>query len=260
MRLHGELTGPAIVRFFATLPRTQPPGPTLHVRVGPTGWIVGHRPTAGSFPIPGANRLRGAERLLRHAQRIRVYATPNGTTAWLVDVPGGRLTLALSPDPYRGFSGEGTLLMQLTDPETETHGRTLLDTLGWSATVDAADLARRTGLTDGQVAAGLAWLSASGRLGFDLAEYAWFHRELPVQAEKILRRNPRLKAAQELYDHGGVTPGRSGTWQVRGTVQVHDVTASPGGGLRCTCPWDSEYAGTRGPCKHIVAVVISLRN
>lgn len=181
----------------------------------------------------------------------------------MVDVPGGRLTLTLSPDPYRGFSGEGTLLLQLTDheAEAEAHGRTLLEALGWSATVDLAHLVRRGGLTDHQVAAGLAWLSASGRLGFDLGEHAWFHRELPLEAEKVLRRNPRLKAARALYDEGGVTPGRSsGTWQVRGTLQNHVVSAAPGGGLRCTCPWDSEYAGSRGPCKHLVAVAISLRD
>jgi hypothetical protein len=260
MRLHGELTGPAIVRLLAALPRTQPPGPTLHIQVRPSGWTVGHRQTPGSFPIPGATRLRGAERLLRHAHRIRTYATANGTTAWLIDVPGGRMTLALSPDPYRGFSGEGTLLLQLTDHQAEVHGRSLLDTLGWSATVDAADLARRTGLTGHQVASGLAWLSASGRLGFDLADNAWFHRELPVDTEKVLRRNPRLKAAHELYENGGVTAAQAGTWHVQGTVQNHKVTTVPGSGPRCTCQWDSEYTGTRGPCKHILAVALSLRS
>ncbi len=261
MRLRGEVTGPAMMRFLAALPRTQPPGPTLHVHAKSTAWVIGHRATAESFPIPGAARLRGAERLLRHAVRMRAYATANGTTAWLVDVPGGRFTLALSPDPYRGFSGEGTLLMHLADSAAEAHGRALLNNLGWSATVDAADLGRRTGLTDGQVARGLAWLSASGRLGFDLAEGAWFHRELPIEADKVLRRNPRLKAAQQLHDDGGVIPIRSGAWRVQGTRQDHKVTAaSGGGGLRCSCPWDSEYVGSRGPCKHIIAVAISVRS
>jgi hypothetical protein len=266
MSLQGELTGPAIVRFLSALPRTQPPGPTLHVRVAPSGWITGHRAVTGSFPIPGASRLRGAERIFRYAERIRVYASDNGTTAWVVDLPGARLMLALSPDPFRGFSGEGTLLSLLTDADAEGHGRLLLDELGWEARVDADDLGRRTGLSSGQVASGLAWLSVSGRLGYDLVEQAWFHRELPVDAEKVITRNPRLASARALADEGGVRDGRtSGTWIVLGShgneYAVSAVAAGgrTAGGLKCACPWELEHAGMRGPCKHILAVTITVR-
>jgi hypothetical protein len=259
MSLRGELTGPAIVRFLAALPRTQPPGPTLHVRVGPTGWITGQRAVPGSFPIPGASRLRGAERVLRYADRIRVYAAENQTTAWVIDLPGARLTLALSPNPYRGFSGEGTLLMLLTDEHAERHGRLLVDELGWSATVDAGGLAATTGLRHAQVDAGLAWLAASGRLGYDLTEQAWFHRELPIEAEKVLRRNPRLASARTLVEAGAVTSLDGARWRVRGTHDTYDVVPESGRGLRCSCPWEHEHQGSRGPCKHILAVAISLR-
>jgi hypothetical protein len=231
----------------------------LHVRVGPTGWITGQRAVPGSFPIPGASRLRGAERIFRYAERIRVYASDNQTTAWVVDLPGARLTLALSPDPYRGFSGEGTLLMLLTDEDAERYGRQLVEELGWSAAVDAAALVASTGLSPGQVAAGLAWLSASGRLGYDLSEQAWFHRELPIEAEKVLRRNPRLASARELVESGAVRTVDSGRWKVRGTHGLYDVVPEPGRGLRCACTWEQDHAGSRGPCKHILAVVITLR-
>lgn len=260
MTLQGELSGPAMVRFLGGLPRVQPPGPTLHVRIAPTGWTTSTRPVPGTFPILGASRLRGAERILRHVNQIRAYANPSGTTAWVFDVPGGRFTLALSPDPFRGFSGEGTLLMLLTDDDAQAHGRRLIDELGWSATVDAGDLCRQTGLDAGQVASGLAWLAASGRLGYDLVEQAWFHRELPIESEKVLRRNPRLKSAQDLVERDAVSPGQHGQWRVRGTHADYELSATPGRGLRCSCPWEVEHAGTRGPCKHILAVVISLRS
>ena len=197
--------------------------------------------------------------MLRHATRVAAYAGLTGSTAWVFDVPGGRFTLALSPDPFRGFSGEGTLLMLLSDSEAESHGRMLLDQLGWASTVDAEDLARLTGLPGSQVASGLAWLSASGRLGFDLSDGAWFHRELPIESEKVLRRNPRLKSAQDLVEAGAVTATGQVRWTVRGVHDTYELTAAVRRGLVCSCPWELEHAGTRGPCKHVLAVVITVR-
>jgi hypothetical protein len=261
MRQAGELRGPMIGRFLASLPRVAPPGPTLHVVPAASGWRTSTRALPGSIPLPGASRLRGCDRVALHASRLAVHVHENGTTAWLFDVPGGRLTLVVSPDPFRGFSGEGTLLTLLTRPDAEEHGRVLLAELGWSALVDPGHLAARTGLDDGQVASGLAWLSASGRLGYDLAQHAWFHRELPIESEKVLRRNPRLVAARALVENGSVeaVPGCAAQWRVRGDHgQTYEVQADEQR-LRCECAWDIEHAGGRGPCKHVLAVVITLR-
>lgn len=255
----GELVGPAIGRFLASLPRVAPPGPHLHVVPTPGSWRTSSRALTGSIPLPGTSRLRGVDRVLRYATRMSVYVNDNGTTAWVLDVPGGRLTLVVSPDPFRGFSGEGTLLTLLTRADAEDYGRRLLSQLGWAAHIDPARLRSQTGLDDGQVAAGLAWLSASGRLGYDLADRAWFHRELPVDTEKVLRRNPRLTAARALLHQGGVHVVAHAHWRVQGSQgRKYDVTladARP----RCTCAWEVEYAGGRGPCKHVLAVVIALR-
>lgn len=172
MRRVAELRGPAIVRFVASLPRVTPPGPSMYVVPVPSGWRLATRRLPNSVPLPGASRLRGADRVIRHASRLTVHAGDNGTTAWVFDVPGGRFTLVLSPDPFRGFSGEGTLLTLLTDSAAEAHARRLLGELGWSPVVDPTDLAERTGLAADQVASGLAWLAACGRLGYDLTARA----------------------------------------------------------------------------------------
>ena len=107
------------------------------------------------------------------------------------------------------------------------------------------------------VRAGLAWLSASGRLGFDLDEGAWFHRELPVDSDAVMRRHPRLNGARRLLDTDGVAAGdEPGTWRVRGTKgDVHTVSD----GAACTCRWGVEHDGARGPCKHVLAVLLLLR-
>jgi hypothetical protein len=247
-----HLAGPAVGRFLGQLPRAAAPGPTLHLFPTVTGLRSSRLPQDGALTLPGTARLRGSARIARHTGRLTIHAGPTGVTGWLFELPGGRFTLVLSPDPYRGFSGEGTLLALLTREAAERTGPRLLAALGWAATVDAAALSGATGLEDREVAAGLAWLAASGRLGHDLAESAYFHRELPVDSDKVLRRNPRLAAARTLLDEGGVEP-RDGGWLVRGNHTYFVADTAP---LRCECAWEREHSGTRGPCKHVLAVML----
>jgi hypothetical protein len=257
----GSLSGAEARVFFGTLPRVAAPGPELHVLPLRGGWRTTTRPLPGSIPVFGVTRLRGSDRVLRHTERLTVHRHEHGSTAWVFDLPGGSLTLALSPGLYRGFSAEGTLLTLLTHPEAEVVGRRVLHELGWSPVVDQAKLAARAGIDRVDLAAGLAWLAASGRLGYDLREQAWFHRELPVDSDQVLRRNPRLVSAQRLLDSGGVAPGAAvGEWRVRGSQgATFDVTAAADQ-LGCTCPWELEHHGTRGPCKHVLAVLLELRS
>ena len=256
----GAMTGTEARAFFGRLPRVAAPGPELHVLPLRGGWRTTTRPLPGSIPVHGVTRLRGSDRVLRHTERLTVHRHEHGSTAWVFELPGSRLTLALSPGLYRGFSAEGTLLTLLTHPEAEEVGRRVLRELGWSSVVDPAELAVRTGVDRAQLSAGLAWLAASGRLGYDLGEKAWFHRELPVDSEQVLRRNPRLVSAQRLLDSGGVTPGAaSGEWRVRGSkAAAYDVSAERDR-ITCTCAWEFEHHGTRGPCKHVLAVLLELR-
>lgn len=272
MTHRGSVVGPAISRLLGALPRVAPPGPFLHVVPAPGGWRLATHRSERSIPLPGATRLRGAERVVRHARRLDVHASPNGSTAWVFELPGSRLTLVLSPEPYRAFSGEGSLLTWLNDPSAETCGLRLLPLLGWEHTIDAGRLAADSGLSAARVTTGLAWLAASGRLGYDLTARAWFHRELPVDVAKVLRRNPRLLSARRLVEHDKVSQLEPGTWLVAGSgsagYRVRAVRpARPSGdtlgprarGLVCECPWEQKHHGTRGPCKHELAVALSLR-
>ena len=252
-----SLRGAETRRFFAGLSRVavaRTRGPRASVAKG----LAHHDPAgAGSLPLAGTTRLRGSDRILRFTEQLTVHRHRHGSTAWVFTVPGGRLTLALSPGPYRGFSGEGTLLGLLTHPEAEQAGRRILTELGWASVIDPAAHAAATNLNAADVRAGLGWLSASGRLGYDLDERAWFHRELPVDSDAVQRRNPRLVAAQKLLDSDGVAVGSApGVWRVRGSRgAAHTVSSGP----CCTCPWESEHRGTRGPCKHVLAVLLMLR-
>ncbi len=76
-----------------------------------------------------------------------------------------------------------------------------------------------------------------------------------MDSEAVLRRSPRLVAARALLDRGAVAQVGGG-WTVRGSDLDYSVTAEAGL-LRCTCRWEAEHHGSRGPCKHLLAVVLS---
>ena len=251
MQLVTTLTGAAVTRFVGELPSVAPPGPTLHlVRVGPAVRTTVHA-VAGSVPITGTSRLRAAGRIARFATELHVYSGPAQSSAWVFVVPGGRLTLVLSPGPYRGFSGEGGLLGLLVGPDAQALGQRLLHHLAWTPAVDERRLASSSGLTPAEVRTGLAWLAACGRIGHDLVEQARFHRDLPVDSEKVLRRNPRLAGARRLVEAGAVTADGD-AWRVRGDHNTYAVRDG-----RCSCPWEVEHDGSRGPCKHVLAVALA---
>lgn len=109
-------------------------------------------------------------------------------------------------------------------------------------------------LTPNEIHAGLAWLAASGRVGYDLSEQTRFHRDLTVDADKILRRSPRLRGAYRLVEHNALTPNGPG-WRVRGNNDTYDVS-----GHACSCPWHLTHGETRGPCKHVLAVALTPRS
>ncbi|MEU6544918.1 SWIM zinc finger family protein [Streptomyces sp. NPDC046859] len=256
--LRAELPAAEAVRFLRSLPRGASGGARWVVPAGrslrPTTRVV-----PGAVCLPGPERLVALQRVLRHATALRVYgpALTGGSagtaSAWEAVLPGMRLTLTLSPDAARGFSGEGGVLDALATDEAAADAELVAVLLGWEPRIDVADLAAASGLTAERVRAALVRLGTSGRVGYDTAEAAYFHRELPYDAERAERHNPRLRAARALVAAGAVA--------LRGDVGT--VTAEDGhvhrvrdesGVLGCSCLWWAKYRGGRGPCKHALAV------
>ncbi|MGW3144426.1 SWIM zinc finger family protein [Streptomyces sp. NPDC001177] len=260
--LRAELPADEAVRFLRGLPRAGGTGRA----VGGPRWVVpvgrGLRPTTrpgpGAVCLPGPERLAALQRVLRHATALRVYgpaAAGAGATAaaWEVVLPGMRLTLTLSPDASRGFSGEGGVLDALATDEAAEDAELIEVLLAWEPRVDVAGLADSAGLTPERVRAALVRLGTSGRVGYDTAEAAYFHRELPYDAGRVERHNPRLRSARALVDAGAVAlDGPLGTVTAE-DGHVHRVR-DEAGVLSCSCLWWAKYRGGRGPCKHALAV------
>ncbi|WP_406161987.1 SWIM zinc finger domain-containing protein [Streptomyces sp. NBC_01005] len=256
--LRAELPAAEAVRFLRSLPRSSgnasrgarwvvPAGKTLRPTI---------RPVAGAVCLPGPERLVALQRVLRHATSLRVYGpvadAAATASAWEVVLPGMRLTLTLSPDASRGFSGEGGVLDALATDDAAADAELVSVLLAWDPRIDTADLAEQSGLTVERVRAALTRLGTAGRVGYDLADAAYFHRELPYDADRAERHNPRLVAARQLAGSGAVVLDGDVATVISGErrYQVREQD----GMLSCTCQWWADYRGRRGPCKHALAV------
>ncbi|NBM18491.1 SWIM zinc finger family protein [Streptomyces sp. GC420] len=266
--LRAELTAAEAVRFLRSLPR----GAAARGASRGARWVVpagsGLRPTSRPVPgavcLPGPERLAALQRVLRHATALRVYGPPvlaggaPAASAWEVVMPGMRLTLTLSPETARGFSGEGGVLEALATDEAAGDAELIAVLLAWEPRIDTGDLAAASGLGPARVRAALTRLGTAGRVGYDTADAAYFHRELPYDADRAERHNPRLRAARGLLAAGAVALEGAQATVTAEDGHVHRVREDHGV-LSCTCLWWAKYRGGRGPCKHALAVRMARR-
>ncbi|SEH00098.1 SWIM zinc finger [Nonomuraea solani] len=255
--LRAELTGPHAVRFLRSLPR----GARSTVWAVPSGrdLRVSSAPVRGGVCLSGTGRVATLLPLLRFAKALRVYGPADGSStasAWELELPGMRYTLAISPEPWRGFSGEGAVLDDLSTDEAAADADVVGMLLNFEPTVELGLLADRAGLPLDRVRAALTQLGTAGRVGYDLHEAAHFHRELPYDKEQVAELNPRLTSARRLVDSGAVRLLPTDEAEVTTDGGVRRVRVSAG---ECTCPWWFDHRGSRGPCKHVLAARIAAR-
>jgi hypothetical protein len=75
------------------------------------GLRISHREAKDGVCVGGLQRLRVLEHLARNARGLRIYAEPaTQTSTWELLGDVARFHLVLSPDVWRGFSGEGQVL------------------------------------------------------------------------------------------------------------------------------------------------------
>ena len=261
LRLLADLTMAEAGGFLRSLPRSS--RHVLWAHPASRSLRLSSRPAPGAACLAGPERLRSLEPLLRFSSRLRVYGVDAATnaapsaTAWELSLDSARFTIVLSPEVNRGFSGEGGLLFDLASSDAASDAGVIRSHLGWGHPVDVDRLAAAAGFSVERTRSALMFLAAQGRVGYDLARGDYFHRELPLRAEALLKMNPRLAEARELVDAGKVRLEDGGA-RVRSRDVEHRVTFAPDHD-RCTCPWWGRYAGRRGPCKHVLAARLAAR-
>ncbi|MFC3452453.1 SWIM zinc finger family protein [Amycolatopsis speibonae] len=143
-----------------------------------------------SIPASGLHRLRVVEPLVRFAQGLTVYTRPDSEVAsWVLRLERARLVVTLSPEPSRGFSGEGGWLNAL------------------AAGLDVPEL-------------------VEGRAGHDVVDGTWFPRELPSGRAPA---NSRLAKARELVTAGAVRALPDGGYEITRAGSMQRVRLSPPG-------------------------------
>ena len=255
--------------FIRGLPRSSATGTVMWAGRAVRGLRLGTRPAPGAACVAGPERLRVFEPLLHLITSLEAYGpdvdagSEPVASLWIARLPGARLSVGLSPAKSRGFSGEGAVLASLGNPRVEEDADMLSALLSFEPRIDTQLMASRSGLAPDRVAGGLALLASSGQVGFDVTEGAYFHRPLPVRPDALTAMHPRLSGARTLIERGAITREEGARFRVASGANRYrvEVPADPYaiGEYSCTCPWWMKHRGVRGPCKHVLAVCLVLK-
>ena len=257
-----ELAAVEARRFLQSLPRTKSRSVAWATPAG-RGLRLSSRADDAAVCLAGPERLRLLEKVLPFAKTLRAYGPPpergRGAepSAWEVELEGARIVFALSPELFRGFSGEGGVLSDLAGAEDDVVDD-VAETLHGEPVIDVEAVSDATGIDRTHVQSALGALGGAGRVGYDLRQSAYFHRELPYDRAVLEKMHPRLLGARQLVEQGAVRL----IDDVRATVQSGEadyIVRNEDGVTRCTCAWFAKHRGERGPCKHVLAVEYARR-
>ncbi|MDJ1470040.1 SWIM zinc finger family protein [Xanthocytophaga flava] len=258
-----KLTKLQTIQLFQTLPKgTIRTAYYLTMRAGKA--IFTPASMDGAIMIGGLHRVRLLEGLLPFIDNFSVYATPDRqASAFVLSMGALRFIFSLSADPYRGFSGEGNVLDNLTDNIPLEWIRGANHLLKANEEFNPTLFSLENDIEFETVESLCPSLSAMGLLGYDLTTRQHFYRRLPYKPERIASLNPRLKNARKLIEKEEIellihTPTCTEA-RVKGTNVWHTVLIDEHT-QRCTCQWFTDYQGMRGPCKHILSVRILTEN
>ncbi|MFZ6718812.1 SWIM zinc finger family protein [Undibacterium sp. Ji49W] len=256
MRKIVEVSGAEALRFLRSLPKASTSKTPLWISHGPFGLRTTTRPEPDSIRLVDSTRLRVLEALLPRVKSMAIFADEaQQASAWVLQFTSARLTLALSAEVWRGFSGEGQALRALMNMQNADALPRLRAHLQWQSILQAPALAEQLDLPQASIEESLRILGVSGLLGFDVTEGSYFHRVLPLDLSMAEDLHPRLAAARELLKDNAVSIIKN--QPLEASVQSADIqhrVREVDGELRCTCPWFAKHQGLRGPCKHVLAV------
>jgi SWIM zinc finger len=246
-------------KFLRTLSKQSPRGAVWIVRSG-NGLRVSNATAKEAVKVGGLGRMSALIDAANEATELIGWTEPRGSSAWELVFPEGRFVLVLSPETWRGFSGEGGLLEDLAQASDSQKITELRAKLKWQSSLDASSLAEELGRKKADVETSLALLAALGLVGFELETSTYFHRELPFRLDEVTALHPRLVDARKLIEqhhvHDLVTiDERTSAHVDAGNAGSYDVSIHADD-FRCSCPWFGKHGKDRGPCKHVLAVQI----
>lgn len=248
------VSGPAALRFLRALPRTTTKNTPLWVVPAPAGLRLTATATKNGVRFADVARLRVLEPLAARSTSLTMYSDEGGLcSAWVLRFNGATLTLAMTAEVWRGFSGEGQALRALLRTDTAAVIARVRGALSWQQLVDVDVIACDLGIGRDLVEDTLRVLGTSGLVGYDLTAQRYFHRVLPFDTDSIADFNPRLVDARALVEAGAVVVDIDGAGAGVNSGDVAYRVRVVDDETRCTCPWFAKHQGERGPCKHVLA-------
>ncbi len=264
MDLACKLTKIQALQLFRTLPNTVTKSTYYLNKTGNTYTFSPVKKT-DSIEIGGVHRLNLLKNLIMLIDCLHIYKNESQQSfALILDFKDIQMTFLFSNSVYRGFSGEGKLLENLTDnisheliiglnnffKTNEVFNPTLV------SIENDIELKTMNGLQSS--------LSGVGLLGYNLLNNNYFYRKLPFKIERLLGFNPRLKNAKKIIDNQEITIiERADDYikaQIKGSGGVFHTVIKQNNTYKCTCNWYTNNQNNRGMCKHILALAISLES
>ncbi|AYA98839.1 SWIM zinc finger family protein [Lachnoanaerobaculum umeaense] len=223
-----------------------------------TGVMLKSREEKNSVYISGLHRLSALKRIMSNVNAVYFYAPNDGEPGQMmieVCMTGANITLSLTAKSYEGYSGEGALLDSLSTPKILECADKIDNILNFESRLDIDKISKSIGIVKNDMNDAMELLAVSGKLGFDVRDRAFFHRELPDDPDRVLKDNPRLVGAKKLVEDTEYIDDN--IWYVKSgdtTYRVIFPTDENLENAKCTCTWYLKHQNSRGPCKHILAV------
>ena len=223
-----------------------------------TGVMLKPKEEKNSVYISGLHRLSALKRIMSNVNAVYFYAPNDGEPGQMmieVCMTGANITLSLTAKSYEGYSGEGALLDSLSTPKILECADKIDDILNFESRLDIDKISKTIGIVKNDMNDAMELLAVSGKLGFDVREKSFFHRELPDDPDRVLKDNPRLVGAKKLVEDTEYIDDN--IWHVKSgdtTYRVIYPTDENLENAKCTCTWYLKHQNSRGPCKHILAV------
>lgn len=223
-----------------------------------TGVMLKPKEEKNSVYISGLHRLSALKRIMSNVNAVYFYAPNDGEPGQMmieVCMTGANITLSLTAKSYEGYSGEGALLDSLSTPKILECADKIDDILNFESRLDIDKISKSIGIVKNDMNDAMELLAVSGKLGFDVRDRAFFHRELPDDPDRVLKDNPRLVGAKKLVEDTEYIDDN--IWHVKSgdtTYRVIFPTDENLENAKCTCTWYLKHQNDRGPCKHILAV------
>lgn len=263
MRLRFKLGGIETLRFLRSIPASTTNAAAFWIVPAGPSVRISQAPAENGVRITGIERLRLLLDLAPYATGLQVFAdAQNVASEWVLALGAVRFHLAVSAEVWRGFSGEGQALAALARPVQEADLQEVGNALHWQAVLQAAELGEMLNMPHSVVAAAIATLASQGLAGYDVISAAHFHRELPFHLHQVESMHPRLQSALKLVDANAVTiRSHREDMKIEAEVTTKDAVHSiklDAESFKCTCPWYAQYQSERGPCKHVIAVQITV--